>query len=159
MEVISSGISYASLNIDSKDNIYVVTRNSNDGYTFDLCLERKEKGGSWEESRILKYWKQYYMVWGDDVYLDPKTDALYVFFKSKTNWLEMFADDWAAREFIFPDNSTRFTDVAPSGTNKMAVRQYSNGGSEPRGEHTSMVSYDYGKTWRMTTTEDYLPKK
>ncbi len=159
LEVISSGISYASLNIDSKDNIYVVTRNSNDGYTFDLCLERKEKGGSWEESRILKYWKQYYMVWGDDVYLDPKTDALYVFFKSKTNWLEMFADDWAAREFIFPDNSTRFTDVAPSGTNKMAVRQYSNGGSEPRGEHTSMVSYDYGKTWQMTTTEDYLPKK
>ncbi len=158
LEVVSSGISYASMNIDSNDTIYAVTRNSNDGYTFDLCLQKKEKGGEWEESRIVKYWKQYYMVWGDDVYMDPKTDALYVFFKSKTNWTELFADDWAAKDFIFPESSTMFN-VYPIGTNYMTERRYGNSGSEPRGEHTAMVSYDYGKTWKMAVTEDYMPVK
>ena len=98
------------------------------------------------------------MVWGDDVYMDPKTDALYVFFKSKTNWTELFADDWAAKDFIFPESSTMFN-VYPIGTNYMTERRYGNSGSEPRGEHTAMVSYDYGKTWKMAVTEDYMPVK
>ena len=159
LEVISSGISYASMNIDSQDNIYAVTRNSNDGYTFDICLQMKEKGGEWTEKRLVKYWKQYYMVWGEDVYMDPETDDLYLFFKSKTDWMELYADEWAAKDFIFPEHSILFN-VTPAGTNHTPGNRYANSGTTTvRGEHTGMVSHDHGKTWQMTTTEDYISTK
>lgn len=159
IEAISSGISYASMNIDKNDTIYAVTRNSNDGYIFNICLQKKEKGGQWEESKIVQYWKQYYMVWNDDIYMDPEDGALFVTFRSKASWMELYADEWAAKDFIFPEQSQRLTDVSPVGTAKVPVRQYANAGSTIRGEHTGVVSYDGGNTWKLVTTEDYIPKK
>lgn len=159
LEAVSSGISYASMNIDKDDTIYAVTRNSNDGYIFNIALQKKEKDGNWEESRIVQYWKQYYMVWGDDVATDPETGAIYVTFKSKTNWMELFADEWAAKDFIFPEQSFMRTDVYPVGAGKAAGSRYANAGSNIKGEHTGVVSYDCGKTWKLLTTEDYIPQK
>lgn len=156
IEAISSGISYASINIDRQGNIYSVTRNSNRGYCFDLVLQRKLKGGTWEESRIFQYWKQYYIVWGHDVYLDPETSRLYVQLKTKTNSLELYADDWAAKDFIFPDNS-KFNDARrPTGTAASAVKSYGSSGSVVRGEEIVLVSDDFGTNWRLATTEDYV---
>ncbi len=158
-ELISSGISYASMNIDKNDTIYSVTRNSNDGYIFNICLQKKEKNGTWEESKIVQYWKQYYMIWDDDINMDPETGAIYVTYRSKTDWMELFADEWAAKDFIFPEQSLRKTDSYPMGTSSMPVKQYANSGATIRGEHAGVVTYDGGKTWKLLTTEDYLPTK
>lgn len=153
-------ISYASMNIDKNDTIYTITRDSTDGYHFDQVMYRKKKGGEWERIKMLKFWKGSYMIWGTDVYMDPETGALYINYRSKTSWLELFADDWAAKDFIFPDKSARLTDVAPVGVGyPYFPGHYANSGSEPRGEHVNVVTYDGGDTWRLATTEDYMPTK
>ena len=153
-------ISYASMNIDKNDTIYAITRDSTDSYHFDQVLYRKKKGGEWERIKMLKFWKGSYMIWGTDVYMDPETGALYINYRSKTSWLELFADDWAAKDFIFPDKSERMTDVAPVGVAyPYFPGHYANSGSNPRGEHVNVVTYDGGDTWRLATTEDYMPTK
>lgn len=155
-----TSISYASMNIDKEGTIYAITRDSTNSYHFDQVLYRKKKGEEWERIKMLHYWKGSYMVWGTDVYMDPETEAIYVNYRSKTNWLELFADDWAAKDFIFPDKSVRSTEVSPKGVGYPYFGgNYANSGSNPRGEHVTVVTYDGGDTWKLATTEDYMPSK
>ncbi len=158
IEVVSDGISYASINIDKEGNIYSATRNSNRGYQFDLCLQRKLKGGEWEELRIVKHWRSYYSVYGTDMYLDPETGRLYWQSRLKLSSNELFADGFAAHAFFFPDHSDFDDNRRAVGGGLSAVKQYASTGATPRGEATILISDDFGSTWRFALTEDLISK-
>lgn len=154
-EYVSSGISYASLNIDKNDTVYCVTRNSNRDYIFDIALQRRTKDGKWTESRIFQFWKQYYAIWGHDVFMTAD-GTLYVHFIGKSYSYELFADDFAAHSFYFPESSRVTDDRRPSGTRVSGM--YASGGAKVAGEGTLVMSKDGGKSWQLVTTEEFMSK-
>lgn len=160
IEVISDGISYASMNVDKDGNVFAVTRNSNRSYAFDIVLQRKLKGGEWEEIRIFKYWKGYYQIWLTDIFMDSDTGRLYVHAKLKSHYFELFGDQFIAKNFLFPDYS-HFSDGArPSGWTWDKTKKYarSGTGNGVRGEETIFISDDHGTNWRLATTQDFINK-
>lgn len=161
IEVISDGISYASMNVDKDGNVFAVTRNSNRGYCFDIVLQRKLKGGDWEEIRIFQYWKGFYQIWLTDIFMDRDTGRLYVHAKLKSHYFELFGDQFIAKNFIFPEYSHFSDDARPVGwtwdTSKTYAR--SGTGNGVRGEETIFISDDQGTNWRLATTEDFITKK
>ena len=174
-----SGASYASVITDGSDNIYVVTRNSYNGYRFNLTLNRKMAGQDWEtEVDLVKRYKPYYEVYRNRMTYNPINQRLYVTYFAQSDRVEIYKQDYDGLIFMCPELEKTFLNqsvsvraqtgvdeennpvydylnfygVSPDPDNASAKKlMYNKQGTEP----VLLVSYNCGTSFRPAVTSDF----
>ncbi|SDC12986.1 Carbohydrate binding domain (family 11) [Paenibacillus sp. UNCCL117] len=158
-ELIGQANSYASVVVDQDDTLYLVTRNSQRGYNFDMTLYRKPAGQAWAASvNLAERFKSYYEVWNQKLKVDPDSGDLYLTYYSQSRQSQMFKDEYDAYMFVWPDREQLKNPsgtLTPMGTYQTQGRKYTTfSGMVPTGMST-LISRDSGLTWRLLTTADF----
>ncbi|MFI4910831.1 MAG: BNR-4 repeat-containing protein [Sedimentisphaeraceae bacterium JB056] len=155
---ISEGTTYCSINCDSNDTIYVITRCSNPGYYFRLTMHRKKAGQSWEsDEHLLIPYKAYYKVWRHRVAYDPAMDRLFLTYYSQSPQICVFKDEYMSYINTWLNTEKEF-DVEngsiPVGTAASTTKQYEFYNPQPS-EMSIILTDDGGDSWRMALTPDF----
>ena len=157
-EKVAAGTSYAGPVCDDQDNLYTVTRHAEPGYYFRLSLHRKLAGQPWEPPQYLVLpYKPYYHVYYHKLTLDPQRQRLFLCYWTQSAALCLFRDEYYAAVYMWPDCQKPFLEgnsELPLGSFDQHPAKYQFY-SAPPSELTVIVSADRGKTWRLTTTEDF----
>ena len=162
-ELVGANLSYASLNLDANDTIYMVNRKSTRGYYFDLTLSRKRAGRPWQtDLPIVRPFKAFYWNWFNNVSIAPASGRLFLSYYSQSDQIQVFKDEYDAYLFIWPDLEKGMLAqhtgavVLPTGTSRIPGSQYQTYVVfPPSQEPTVLVSDDEGTTWRLATTTDF----
>jgi hypothetical protein len=166
--LLSDRTSYATLNCDKDDTIYVVTRCSKHGWETtgnELMLLRKKQGQPWDQERYLVTpGIGTYKNWIHKMTFDVKTGRLFLSYFAQGRLVQFYKDDLLSFENIWPDSAmvllinpefnSRKTGYIPAGTYKTAVKQQGTF-APPLSEPCLLVSEDKGDSWRLAVTNDF----
>ncbi|MDF2921375.1 MAG: right-handed parallel beta-helix repeat-containing protein [Paenibacillaceae bacterium] len=152
--------SYASMVIDANDTIYMITRDSEVGYSNDLGLFRKKSGQGWEPVQFLvERFKSFYEVWNQKLALDPGTGKLYLTYYGQSRQSQVYKDEYDALNYVWPDKQALFDPEGaylPIGTsNQKTGKQYRAILPTPS-ELVTLISDDGGDHWHLSTTADFV---
>ena len=158
---VSARTSYGSLNCDSNNTLYVLTR-SQSPYSFpQLTCNRKKAGQDWEiDNHLVIPFKQYYKSWYHKVALDPGTGRLFVSYYAQNAWEQLFLDEYLCYLAIWSDREkdmlTQSGGALPAGTavTTNPPGTYLNYGT-PASEMCTLVTDDGGDNWRLAVTDDF----
>ena len=126
---VSDGTSYCSINCDSNNTLYVITRCSNPGYYFRLTMHRKKAGQNWEsDEHLLIPFKPYYKVWRHKVAYDAALDRLFLTYYSQSSQICVFKDEYLSYINTWPHTEKEFNvetgGAIPVGTAVNPTHQY-----------------------------------
>jgi hypothetical protein len=157
---VGKGTSYLGLVIDRQNTLYGVSRNSENGYYFDLTMHRLRNGGMWETKHLVSPFRNYYHVWFHNLNIDPRSGKLFLSYHSQAIELEIFGDDIEMMLYQRPDFAPQT--LNQNGSNKYVQRTViqgsGSGGHEtyelPWDERAILTSSDGGDNWRMALSKD-----
>ncbi|MBD2847518.1 BNR-4 repeat-containing protein [Paenibacillus sp. IB182496] len=158
-ELVGSAITYPAMVMDADDTLYIIPRDSQRGYRFDLTLYRKEIGASWAGPvQLVNRFKPYYEVWNQKLTIDPATGTLYLSYYSAARQVQFFKDEYDAMMYIWPDRERLVNPdglKTPVGTYQTPGRMYVEAGGMVPSEMTTLISTDGGDSWHLAETSDY----
>ena len=157
---VSQGTSYLGLVIDQQNTLYGVSRNSENGYYFDLALHRLRSGGTWETKHLVMPSRNYYHVWFHNLNIDPRSGKLFLSYHSQSIEIEVFGDDIEMMLYQRPDFAPQT--LNQDGSNKYVPRTVIQGSGSgghqtyelPWDERGILTSSDGGDNWRMALSKD-----
>jgi hypothetical protein len=157
---VSKGTSYLGLVIDRQNTLYGVSRNSENGYYFDLALHRLRSGGAWETKHLVMPSRNYYHVWFHHLNIDPRSGKLFLSYHSQSIEMEIFGDDIEMMLYQHPDFAPKT--LNSNGSDKYVPRTViqgsGSGGHEtydvPWDERAILTSSDGGDNWRLALSKD-----
>jgi hypothetical protein len=156
---VSDGTTYCSINCDSDDTIYVITRCSHPGYYFRLTMHRKKAGQGWDNDKhLLIPYKPYYKVWRHKVAYDPVTENLFLAYYSQSPQICVFKDEYLSYINTWLHTEKEFDvesgGAVPTGTGASDPKQYEF--YHPMAtEMTILMTDDGGESWRIALTPDF----
>jgi hypothetical protein len=156
---VSDGTTYCSLNCDSSDTLYVITRCSDPGYYFRLTMHRKKAGQNWEGNEHLVIpFKAYYKVWRHKVAYDPVTENLFLTYYSQSPQICVFKDEYLSYINTWLHTEKEFNvetgGLMPVGTAASTPAQYEFYNPKAS-EMTILMTDDGGNSWRIALTPDF----
>jgi hypothetical protein len=157
---VGKGTSYLGLVIDRQNTLYGVSRNSENGYYFDLALHRLRSGGAWETKHLVMPSRNYYHVWFHNLNIDPRSGKLFLSYHSQSIEMEIFGDDIEMMLYQRPDFAPQT--LNPNGSNKYVPRTVIQGSGSgghqtyelPWDERAILTSSDGGDDWRLALSKD-----